>query len=95
MGFICLRKLDPRVQWRNPVMLVVCVGRRLPTHLSAQPDRVVTHQQLLKAVWGPGHAGDTHCVRLHMANLRKKIENAPSMPKHLLTEAGIGYRFPP
>jgi two-component system KDP operon response regulator KdpE len=66
---------------------------RLLTHLAAQPDRVVTHQQLLKAVWGPGHAEDTHYVRVHMANLRKKVEDDPSMPRHLLTEAGIGYRF--
>jgi len=68
---------------------------RLLTHLASQPDRVVTHQQLLKAVWGPGHAQDTHYVRVHMANLRKKIEDEPSMPKHLLTEAGVGYRFRP
>ncbi len=66
---------------------------RLLTHLAGQPDRVVTHQQLLKAVWGPGHAQDTHYVRVHMANLRKKVEADPSMPRHLLTEAGIGYRF--
>jgi two-component system KDP operon response regulator KdpE len=66
---------------------------RLLTHLAGQPDRVVTHQQLLTAVWGPGHASDTHYVRVHMANLRKKIEDEPSMPRHLLTEAGIGYRF--
>lgn len=68
---------------------------RLLTHLTAQPDRVVTHQQLLKAVWGPGHAEDTHYVRVHMANLRKKVEDDASMPRHLLTEAGIGYRFRP
>ncbi|MFT3817179.1 MAG: response regulator [Rubrivivax sp.] len=68
---------------------------RLLTHLAAQPDRVVTHQQLLKAVWGPGHAHDTHYVRVHMANLRKKVEDDPSQPRHLLTEAGIGYRFRP
>jgi two-component system KDP operon response regulator KdpE len=66
---------------------------KLLTCLASQPDRVLTHQQLLKAVWGPGHAQDTHYVRVHMANLRKKIEADPSMPKHLLTEAGIGYRF--
>jgi two-component system KDP operon response regulator KdpE len=64
---------------------------RLLTHLASQPDRVVTHQQLLKAVWGPGHAQDTHYV----ANLRKKVEDEPSMPKHVLTEAGVGYRFRP
>ena len=68
---------------------------RLLTHLASQPDRVVTHQQLLKAVWGPGHAEDTHYVRVHMANLRKKVEDDASMPRHLLTEAGIGYRFRP
>ena len=68
---------------------------RLLTHLATQPDRVVTHQQLLKAVWGPGHAEDTHYVRVHMANLRKKVEDDASMPRHLLTEAGIGYRFRP
>ncbi len=66
---------------------------RLLTQLATQPDRVITHQQLLKAVWGPGHAEDTHYVRVHMANLRKKIEHDASMPRHLLTEAGIGYRF--
>ena len=66
---------------------------RLLTHLASQPDRVVTHRQLLKAVWGPGHQEDTHYVRVHMANLRKKIELDPSMPRHLVTEAGVGYRF--
>jgi two-component system KDP operon response regulator KdpE len=66
---------------------------RLLTHLATQPGRVVTHRQLLKAVWGPGHAEDTHYVRVHMANLRKKVERDPSMPEHLLTEAGVGYRF--
>ena len=66
---------------------------RLLTYLAAHPEKVLTHQQLLQAVWGPGHASDTHYVRVHMANLRKKVEARPSMPAHLLTEAGIGYRF--
>ena len=68
---------------------------RLLTHLASQPNRVITHQQLLKAVWGPGHAADTHYVRVHMANLRKKVEADASMPRHIVTEAGIGYRFVP
>jgi two-component system KDP operon response regulator KdpE len=66
---------------------------KLLTILAGQPDRVVTHQHLLKAVWGPGHAEDTHYVRVHMANLRKKVERDASRPEHLRTEAGIGYRF--
>jgi len=39
---------------------------------------------------GPGHAQDTHYVRVHRASLRKKVEVNPSMPEHLITEAGIG-----
>ena len=66
---------------------------RLLTYLVAQANRVITHRQLLNLVWGPGHAEDTHYVRVHMANLRKKIEVDASRPKHLITEAGIGYRF--
>lgn len=66
---------------------------KLLTHLASQPGRVITHAQLLKAVWGPGHTEDTHYVRVHMANLRKKVEDNASMPRHLVTEAGIGYRF--
>jgi two-component system KDP operon response regulator KdpE len=68
---------------------------RLLTHLAAQPDRVLTHRQLLREVWGPSHAEDTHYVRVHMANLRKKIEADASMPRHLVTETGVGYRFVP
>lgn len=66
---------------------------RLLTYLVGQANRVVTHRQLLKAVWGPDHTEDTHYVRVHMANLRKKIESDPSMPRYLVTEAGIGYRL--
>ena len=66
---------------------------KLLTHLASQPDHVITHAQLLKAVWGPGHLEDMHYVRVHMANLRKKVEDQPSMPRHLITETGVGYRF--
>jgi two-component system KDP operon response regulator KdpE len=55
--------------------------------------RVLTHQQLLKEVWGPHHAQDTHYLRVHMAQLRRKIEPSPAQPRYLLTETGIGYRF--
>ena len=55
--------------------------------------KVLTHRQLLRDVWGPAHEADTHYLRVHMANLRKKIEAEPSMPRHLITETGIGYRF--
>lgn len=83
------------VQQDGVALHLTPIEYKLLTHLIAQPDRVITHQQLLKVVWGPGHAEDTHYVRVHMANLRKKIEANPSMPVHLITEAGIGYRFVP
>ncbi|MFY9512317.1 MAG: two-component system response regulator KdpE [Rubrivivax sp.] len=66
---------------------------RLLTHLLAQRERVLTHRQLLKSVWGPSHVDDSHVLRVHMANLRKKLEADPSRPRHLLTETGVGYRF--
>ena len=66
---------------------------RLLQELSNAPGRVLTHQHLLKAVWGPGHAEDVHYVRVHMANLRKKIEADANRPQWLVTEAGVGYRL--
>jgi two-component system, OmpR family, KDP operon response regulator KdpE len=66
---------------------------RLLTCLLASPDRVLTHRQLLRDVWGPSHAEDSHYLRVYMGHLRKKIEEDPSQPRHILTEAGIGYRF--
>jgi len=66
---------------------------RLLQELATAPGRVLTHQHLLKAVWGPGHAEDVHYVRVHMANLRKKLEADPNRPQWLLTEAGVGYRL--
>ncbi|MCC6916075.1 two-component system response regulator KdpE [Nitrosomonas sp.] len=75
------------------VLHLTPIEYRLLTHLISHPECVLTHRQLLHAVWGPGHMEDTHYVRVHMANLRKKIETDPSRPRHLLTETGIGYRF--
>lgn len=66
---------------------------RLLAYLIANPDSVLTHRQLLKAVWGPSHIEDSHYVRVYMGLVRKKIEDDPTRPKHLLTESGVGYRF--
>jgi two-component system KDP operon response regulator KdpE len=68
---------------------------RLLTHLASHPNRVLTHPQLLRAVWGPSHAEDTHYVRIYMGHLRAKLEAEPSQPRHLVTELGVGYRFVP
>ncbi|WP_319241882.1 two-component system response regulator KdpE [uncultured Propionivibrio sp.] len=81
------------VKRNNEPLHLTPIEYRLLTCLAAQPDRVITHRQLLTSVWGPGHMEDLHYVRVHMANLRKKIEHDASMPKHIITESGIGYRF--
>jgi len=66
---------------------------RLLAYLITHPDSVLTHRQLLKSVWGPSHIEDSHYVRVYMGSLRKKIEDDPSQPRHIITEAGVGYRF--
>jgi two-component system KDP operon response regulator KdpE len=55
--------------------------------------RVLTHQFLLKEIWGVGHADQNQYLRVFIAQIRKKIEDNPVRPKFLLTESGIGYRF--
>ena len=94
-GQTCIDLLARTVTRDGETLHLTPIEYRLLTHLASQPDRVVTHAQLLQLVWGPGHADDAHYVRVHMANLRKKIEADASMPRHLVTEAGVGYRFVP
>ena len=89
------RTVERRSGQGSEILHLTPIEYKLLTHLASQPDRVITHAQLLKAVWGPGHTEDTHYVRVHMANLRKKVEDNASMPRHLRTEAGVGYRFVP
>jgi len=50
---------------------------------------------MLAKVWGPGYEGETHYLRVYMGQLRRKLEAQPARPSHLLTEAGMGYRFEP
>jgi two-component system, OmpR family, KDP operon response regulator KdpE len=65
----------------------------LLTALLKHSGRVVTHNQLLNQVWGPQYVGETHYVRVYMAQLRAKLEENPARPRFLVTEPGIGYRI--
>ena len=67
----------------------------LLTALVTRPGRLVPQRQLLQEVWGPVYATETNYHRVYMANLRRKLEDDPSRPRHLLTEPGMGYRFIP
>lgn len=66
---------------------------RLLTVLMANVGRVITHKQLLRDVWGPSHAEQSHYLRIYMGHLRQKLEADPAQPQHLLTETGVGYRL--
>jgi two-component system KDP operon response regulator KdpE len=55
--------------------------------------KLVGREELLREVWGPKYAKETHYLRVFLAQLRRKLEDDPSRPNHLLTEAGMGYRF--
>ncbi|MDP1776535.1 MAG: winged helix-turn-helix domain-containing protein [Moraxellaceae bacterium] len=54
---------------------------------------MVTHSQLLQAIWGRHHSDDTHYLRIYLRQLRQKIERDPAEPRYLLTEPGVGYRL--
>jgi two-component system KDP operon response regulator KdpE len=55
--------------------------------------RVLTHRQLLEQVWGPTHVERIEYLRVHMASLRKKLEEDPARPRYLVVEPGVGYRL--
>ncbi len=55
--------------------------------------KLVGQKQLLREVWGPAYGSETHYLRVYLAQLRRKLEPQPSRPRHLVTEAGMGYRF--
>ncbi len=55
--------------------------------------KVLTHRYLLKEVWGVGQQQETQYLRVFIGNLRKKLEENPNQPQHILTESGVGYRF--
>ncbi len=63
--------------------------------LVRHPEKLITQRQLLQEVWGPRYETETNYLRVHLANLRRKLEPEPARPRYLITEPGIGYRFTP
>jgi len=66
---------------------------RLLSVLVKNAGKVLTHQHLLREVWGPGSSQETHYLRVYINQLRQKLEDNPARPKYLLTESGVGYRL--
>ncbi|ANQ85963.1 two component system transcriptional regulatory protein [Azoarcus olearius] len=68
---------------------------RLLTVLAANAGKVLTHNHLMREVWGPAYVDSNHYLRIYVGRLRQKLEADPAQPVHFLTETGVGYRFEP
>jgi len=69
------------------------VEYRLLSLLIANAGKVLTHRQILRDVWGPAGVEQSHYARVYMGHLRRKLEDDPAQPRHLLTETAVGYRL--
>jgi two-component system KDP operon response regulator KdpE len=66
---------------------------QLLERLIRNPGKLVTQRQLLSEVWGPAFTDESGYLRFHFGQLRRKLEDDPARPQHLITEPGLGYRF--
>jgi len=81
------------VKINDEVVKLTSTEYELLTLLAKNEGKVLTHQFLLRQIWGPGYIEQTQYLRVFIAQLRKKIELDPNLPDIILTESGIGYRF--
>ena len=81
------------VTMRGQMVKLSPMEYKLLSHLARHNGKVLTHDQLLRHVWGAEHVGDVHYLRIFMRKLRRKIEPDPTRPRHIATELGVGYRL--
>jgi two-component system KDP operon response regulator KdpE len=93
VGDLQVDQLRRQVTVRGAEVKLTPIEYKLLTTLVRHAGKVVTHQQLLREVWGPSHDDQAHYVRVYMAHLRHKLEAEPARPRYLLTEPGVGYRL--
>jgi two-component system KDP operon response regulator KdpE len=82
-----------QVTRNNNIVHLTPIEYRLLCTMLANPGKVMTYRNLLRAVWGNAHIESNHYLRIYVSHLRQKLEDDPAQPKHFLTETGIGYRF--
>ncbi|RJF92335.1 two-component system response regulator KdpE [Noviherbaspirillum saxi] len=92
-GDVALDFLQRRVTRNGQDVHLTPIEYRLLAILAGSAGKILTHAQLLREVWGPGHSERSHYLRIYMGHLRQKLENDPARPKHILTETGVGYRL--
>jgi len=94
-GDVEVDRIARRVLRGGEAVHLTPIEYRLLGELMANAGKVLTHRQLLKAVWGPAHVEQSHYLRVYMGNLRQKLEHNPAQPQHLVTETAVGYRLMP
>jgi len=92
-GNVLLDRLARLVRKNEAEVHLTPTEYRLLLVLANNAGRVLTHRQLLREVWGPSHADQSHYLRIYMGHLRQKLEDDPAQPRHLLTETAVGYRL--
>jgi two-component system KDP operon response regulator KdpE len=81
------------VKKNNELIKLTATEYTLLALLAQHDGKVLTHQYLLREVWGPGYINQSQYLRVFIAQLRKKIERDPNRPRYIVTESGVGYRF--
>lgn len=81
------------VKLNNELVKLTSTEYNLLVLFAKNEGRVLTHQYILKEIWGVGYQSDTQYLRVFVGTLRKKIEENPNHPTHIITESGVGYRF--
>lgn len=81
------------VKKKNALIKLTATEYTLLSMLAKNQGRVLTHQFLLKNIWGPSYINESQYLRVFIAQLRKKIEDDPNKPMHIVTQSGVGYRF--
>ena len=92
-GDLTIDMLNHCVKKKNEIIKLTSTEFSILSLMAQNAGKVLTHQYLLKEVWGVAYQSQPQYLRVFIAQLRKKIENDPSFPAFILTESGIGYRF--
>lgn len=92
-GSICIDLLSHTVKKSNEIIKLTATEFNLLSLFVKNEGRVLTHQYILKEIWGVGAQTETQYLRVFVGTLRKKIEDNPNAPEHIITESGVGYRF--
>jgi two-component system KDP operon response regulator KdpE len=92
-GLLCIDLNSRTVTVNQELIKLTATEYELLTLLASNQSKVLTHQFILKQIWGPSFVEETQYLRVYIGQLRKKIEINSNDPKHIVTESGVGYRF--